>query len=151
MKYGDLFDRLHIEAELKESLQHLIIQNKNQKEEIQFMRSTLQKVLELQLKIVQEVQSNMVTILHNEYQKKFDNISITSESSISDHKTMVKHFKSTGTQIDANLNDASSAHLMSKDTSETNVLEDDIDHDNTETSCRHYGFRMLSKFRLKFI
>jgi RNA recognition motif-containing protein len=144
MKYGDLFDRLHIEAELKESLQHLIIQNKNQKEEIQFMRSTLQKVLELQLTIVQEVQSNMVTILHNEYQKKFDNISITSESSISDHKTMVKHFKSTGTQIDANLNDASSAHLTSKDTSETNVLEDDIDHDNTETSCRHYGFRIRS-------
>jgi hypothetical protein len=86
MKYGDLFDRLHIKAELKESLQHLIIQNKNQKEEIQSMRSTLNKILELQLTIVQEVQRSMVTILHNEYQKKFDNISITSESSIREHK-----------------------------------------------------------------
>ncbi len=76
----------------------------------------------------------MVAILHNEYQEIFDNISIVSESSISEHKTMVKHFKSSSIQIDANLNDASRAHLKSKDTLETNVLEDDIDHDNTGTA-----------------
>jgi hypothetical protein len=47
IKYGDLFDKLYIETELKKSLQHLIIQNKNQKEEIQAMSSTLRTVLEL--------------------------------------------------------------------------------------------------------
>jgi hypothetical protein len=57
---------------------------------------------------------------------------------------MVKHFKLTGTQIDANLNDASSVHLKSEDASEANLLEDNIDHDNIETSCRHYGYRIRS-------
>ncbi len=56
MKCGDLFDRLQIETEWKEFLQHLIIQNKNQKDEIQAMRSILKTILELQLTIVQEVQ-----------------------------------------------------------------------------------------------
>jgi hypothetical protein len=115
----------------------LIIQNKNQKDEIQEMRSTLKIVLELQLTIVQEVQRTMVTILRNECQKKFDNISIP--PSISDHKTLVKRFKSISTQIDANDASESSIHLKSKDTPQTNVL-DNVDSD-TEKSFRHCGFQ----------
>ena len=52
MKNEDLLDRLQIEAELKELLKQLIIQNKNQQDEIQEMSSTLKTVLELQSSIV---------------------------------------------------------------------------------------------------
>ena len=90
MKNEDLLDRLQIEAELKELLKQLIIQNKNQQDEIREMNSTLKTVLELQITSIQDVQRNIVAILQNDYQEKFDNISIP--SSISDPKTLVNRF-----------------------------------------------------------
>ena len=87
MKNEDLLDRLQIEAELKELLKQLIIQNKNQQDEIQEMNSTLKTILELQIESIQDVQRNIVAILQNDYQEKFDNISVP--SSISDPKTLV--------------------------------------------------------------
>ena len=83
MKNEDLLDRLQIEAELKELLKQLIIQNKNQQDKIQEMNFTLKAVLEMQITSLQDVQSNIVAFLQNDYQEKFDTISIP--SSISDH------------------------------------------------------------------
>ncbi len=76
----------------------MIIQNKKQQKEIQEISFTLKAVLELQISIVQNVQRNIVAILQNdESHEKFNNISIP--SSISDHQTLVKLFKSTGTVV----------------------------------------------------
>ncbi len=81
----------------------------------------------------------MVIILQNKSQNKFDTVSRL--TSISDHKTWAKRFKLTSTQIDVN-HDASSAHLKSKATLETNVTEDvNID---TEESSRHCAFTVRS-------
>ena len=89
-KNEDLLDRLQIEAELKELLKRLIIQNKKQQDKIQEMSFSLQTVLELQISIVQDVRRNIEAILQNdESREKFDNI----PSSISDHRKLVKHFK----------------------------------------------------------
>ena len=92
MKNEDLLDRLQIKAESKELLKQLIIQNKNQQDEIRELNSTLKTVLELQITSIQDVQRNIVAILQNDYQEKFDNISIP--SSISDPKTLVNHLAS---------------------------------------------------------
>ena len=74
MKNEDLLDRLQIEAELKELLKQLIIQNKNQQDEIRELNSTLKTVFELQITSIQDVQKNIVAILQNDYQEKFDNV-----------------------------------------------------------------------------
>ena len=106
-KNEDLLDRLQIEAELKELLKRLIIQNKKQQDKIQEMSFSLQTVLELQISIVQDVRRNIEAILQNdESREKFDNI----PSSISDHRKLVKHFKP-----DKDVHDASNRHskLMS--------------------------------------
>jgi hypothetical protein len=112
-------DRLQIEAELKELLKRLIIQNKKQQDKIQEMSFSLQTVLELQISIVQDVRRNIEAILQNdESREKFDNI----PSSISDHRKLVKHFKP-----DKDVHDTSNRHL------ETYVAED-------KASSRHCAF-----------
>jgi hypothetical protein len=130
MKNEDLLGRLQIEAELKELLGRLIIQNKKQQKEIQEMSFTLKAVLELQIVIVQDVQRNIEATLQNdESHEKFNNISIP--SSVSDHRTLVKLFKSTGTDTDA-FHDASSIHFEPKTTNVTdNVIQ------RTGASSRH--------------
>ena len=133
-KNEDLLDRLQIEAELKELLKRLIIQNKKQQDKIQEMSFSLQTVLELQISIVQDVQRNIEAILQNdESQEKFDKI----PSSISDHRKLIKRFKPTGTDADA-IHDASSRHFEPKTTSETYVT-DDVNQ-TTEASSRHCAF-----------
>ena len=73
MKNEDLLGRLQIEAELKELLGRLIIQNKKQQDKIQEMSFSLQTVLELQISIVQDVRRNIEAILQNdESQEKSD-------------------------------------------------------------------------------
>jgi hypothetical protein len=147
MKNEDLLDRLQIEAELKELLKQLIIQNKNQQDEIREMNSTLKTVLELQITSIQDVQRNIVAILQEDYQEKFDNISIP--SSISDPKILVNHFSPVTTvtrkEIDAS-HDASSCdssiHFEPKTTSETKVGEDV--NQTTEASSRHCTYMVRS-------
>ena len=118
-KNEDLLDRLQIEAELKELLKRLIIQNKKQQDKIQEMSFSLQTVLELQISIVQDVRRNIEAILQNdEYEEKFDNI----PSSISDHRKLAKHFKP-----DKDVHDTSNRHF------ETYVAED-------KASSRHCAF-----------
>ena len=118
-KNEDLLDRLQIEAELKELLKRLIIQNKKQQDKIQEMSFSLQTVLELQISIVQDVRRNIEAILQNdESREKFDNI----PSSISDHRKLVKHFKP-----DKDVHDTSNRHF------ETYVAED-------KASSRHCAF-----------
>jgi hypothetical protein len=90
MKNQDLIDKSDIEAELKELLKQLIIQNKNQQDEIKAINSTLKSVLELQITSIQDVQRSIVAVLQNDYQEKFDNISIP--SSISDPTTLGNRF-----------------------------------------------------------
>ena len=101
MKSEDLLGRLQIEIKLKELLKQLIIQNKNQQDlqhEILQMKSTLKDVLEMQITSIQDIQRNIVA-LQNDYQEKFDNISIP--SSISDPKKLVNRFTPVTTEIDA--------------------------------------------------
>ena len=111
------------------------------------MNSTLRTVLELQITSIQDVQRNIVAILQNDYQEKFDNISIP--SSISDPKTLVNHFSPVTTvtrkEIDAS-HDASSCdssiHFKPKTTSETKVVEDV--NQTTEASSRHCAYMVRS-------
>ncbi len=70
----------------------------------------------------------------------FENISITSESSISVHKKLVKRFKST---VPANRCRLES-RIKRIPQIEGYIRNKCLENDNTDASSRHYGFRIRS-------